>query len=93
MDSNPFIVSWWPLALADQALFHVSLQTASLYEELQAQNGFAISDLLMVDSIALVRRRIADPLLAFQDETMDSVVTLAAIEVTYPFFWWVGSTY
>lgn len=80
MDSNPFIVSWWPLALADQALFHVSLQTASLYEELQAQNGFAISDLLMVDSIALVRRRIADPLLAFQDETMDSVVTLAAIE-------------
>ncbi|TFB05932.1 hypothetical protein CCMA1212_001362 [Trichoderma ghanense] len=53
MDSNPFIVSWWPLALADQALFHVSLQTASLYEELQAQQGFPISDLLMVDSIAL----------------------------------------
>ncbi|KAH0499719.1 hypothetical protein TgHK011_006894 [Trichoderma gracile] len=80
MDSNPFIVSWWPLALADRALFHVSLQTASLYEELQAQNGFPISDVLMVDSIALVRRRIEDPSLAFQDETMDSVVTLAAIE-------------
>ncbi|PTB65062.1 hypothetical protein BBK36DRAFT_1121534 [Trichoderma citrinoviride] len=80
MASNPFIVSWWPLALADQALFHVSLQTASLYEELQAQKGFPISDLLMVDSIALVRRRIEDPSLAFRDETMDSVVTLAAIE-------------
>ncbi|KAL6859516.1 hypothetical protein J3F83DRAFT_749255 [Trichoderma novae-zelandiae] len=80
MESNPFIVSWWPLALADQALFHVSLQTASLYEELQAQNGFPISDLLMVDSIALVRRRIEDSSLAFQDETLDSVVTLAAIE-------------
>lgn len=87
MDSNPFIVSWWPLALADQALFHVSLQTASLYEELQAQQGFPISDLLMVDSIALVRRRIEDPLLAYRDETMDSVVTLAAIEVTFSFFW------
>lgn len=81
MESNPFIVSWWPLALADQALFHVSLQTASLYEELQAQKGFPISDLLMVDSIALVRRRIEDSSLAFQDETLDSVVTLAAIEV------------
>ncbi|KAF3062975.1 hypothetical protein CFAM422_010526 [Trichoderma lentiforme] len=80
MESNPFIVSWWPLALADQALFHVSLQTASLYEELQAQKGFPISDLLMVDSIALVRRRIEDSSLAFQDETLDSVVTLAAIE-------------
>ncbi|KAL7809419.1 hypothetical protein V8C44DRAFT_146573 [Trichoderma aethiopicum] len=80
MESNPFIVSWWPLALADQALFHVSLQTASLYEELQAQNGFPISDLLMVDSIALVRRRIEDPSLAFHDETIDSIVTLAAIE-------------
>lgn len=81
IESNPFIVSWWPLALADQALFHVSLQTASLYEELQAQKGFPISDLLMVDSIALVRRRIEDSSLAFQDETIDSVVTLAAIEV------------
>ncbi|KAL7947013.1 hypothetical protein V8C42DRAFT_299530 [Trichoderma barbatum] len=80
MESNPFIVSWWPLALADQALFHVSLQTASLYEELQAQKGFPISDLLMVDSIALVRRRIEDSSLAYQDETLDSVVTLAAIE-------------
>ncbi|KAL9474214.1 hypothetical protein ACSS6W_008594 [Trichoderma asperelloides] len=80
IESNPFIVSWWPLALADQALFHVSLQTASLYEELQAQKGFPISDLLMVDSIALVRRRIEDSSLAFQDETIDSVVTLAAIE-------------
>lgn len=84
MESNPFIVSWWPLALADQALFHVSLQTASLYEELQAQKGFPISDLLMVDSIALVRRRIEDASLAFQDETLDSVVTLAAIEVICP---------
>jgi hypothetical protein len=83
IESNPFIVSWWPLALADQALFHVSLQTASLYEELQAQKGFPISDLLMVDSIALVRRRIEDSSLAFQDETIDSVVTLAAIEVRY----------
>lgn len=82
IESNPFIVSWWPLALADQALFHVSLQTASLYEELQAQKGFPISDLLMVDSIALVRRRIEDSSLAFQDETIDSVVTLAAIEVS-----------
>ncbi|PNP38478.1 hypothetical protein TGAMA5MH_09559 [Trichoderma gamsii] len=34
----------------------------------------------MVDSIALVRRRIEDSSLAFQDETIDSVVTLAAIE-------------
>lgn len=35
----------------------------------------------MVDSIALVRRRIEDSSLAFQNETIDSVVTLAAIEV------------
>lgn len=83
MESNPFIVSWWPLALADQALFHVSLQTASLYEELQAQKGFPISDLLMLDSIALVRKRIGDSSLAIQDETLDSVVTLAAIEVRF----------
>ena len=34
----------------------------------------------MVDSVSLVRKRIQDPVLAFQDETLDSVVTLAAIE-------------
>ena len=79
--SNPFIVSWWPRALADPALFHVSLQTASLDEELRAQKGFPISQLLMVDSVSLVRQRIEDPTLAFQDETLNSVVTLAAIEV------------
>ncbi len=55
MESNPFVVSWWPLALEDPALFHVSLQTASLDEELRAQKGFPISELLMIDSVALVR--------------------------------------
>ncbi|KUJ17660.1 uncharacterized protein LY89DRAFT_707125 [Mollisia scopiformis] len=79
-DSNPFLVSWWPLALQDPALFHVSLQTASLDEEVRAQKGFPISELLMVDSVSLVRRKIEDSSLAFQDETLNSVVTLAAIE-------------
>ncbi|KAF5680077.1 hypothetical protein FHETE_621 [Fusarium heterosporum] len=80
MSSNPFIVSWWPLALADQALFHVSIQTASLDEERRAQRGFPISELLMVDSVSLVRKKIGSSLLAVQDETLNSVVTLAAIE-------------
>lgn len=81
MASNPFVVSWWPRALADPALFHVSLQTASLDEELRAQKGFSTSELLMMDSVSLVRRKIEDSSLAFQDETLNSVVTLAAIEV------------
>jgi hypothetical protein len=84
MGSNPFVVSWWPLALADPALFHVSLQTASLDKELRAQKGFPISDMLMMDSVSLVRKRIGDSSLAIQDETMNSVVTLAAIEVCNP---------
>ncbi|OBT65849.1 hypothetical protein VE03_05456 [Pseudogymnoascus sp. 23342-1-I1] len=79
-ESNPFIVSWWPRALADPALFHVSLQTASLDQELRSRKGFPISELLMTDSVSLVRRKIADSSLAFQDETVNSVVTLAAIE-------------
>jgi hypothetical protein len=62
-------------------LFHVSLQTASLDIEMRAQNGFDNSEVLMADSISLVRRRVEDPLQAYEDETMDSVVTLAAIEV------------
>ncbi|KAK7414961.1 hypothetical protein QQX98_006286 [Neonectria punicea] len=78
--SNPFVVSWWPLALEDPALFHVSLQTASLDEELRAQNGFPISGLLMADSVSLVRQKIEHSSLAFQDGTLNSVVTLAAIE-------------
>jgi hypothetical protein len=78
--SNPFVVSWWPLALSDPALFHVSLQTASLDVELRARKGFAISDVLMADSVSLVRLKIENPLIAAQDETLDSVVTLAAIE-------------
>jgi hypothetical protein len=82
---NPFVVQWWPLALADSALFHVSLQTASLDEELRAQKGFPISELLMIDSVSLLRRKLEDPSLAFQDETLDSVVTLAAIEVRLSF--------
>ncbi|KAJ6438169.1 C6 zinc finger domain-containing protein [Purpureocillium lavendulum] len=80
MDSNPFVVAWWPRALADPALFHVSIQTASLDEELRAQRGFPVSELLMVDSVSLVRRKIDDSSLAVQDETMNAVVTLAAIE-------------
>jgi hypothetical protein len=85
MASNPFVVSWWPLALEDSALFHVSLQTASLDEELRAQKGFPISELLMIDSVSLVRRRIEDLSLACQDETLNAVVTLAAIEVSASF--------
>jgi hypothetical protein len=79
--SNPFLVSWWPLALGDPALFHVSLQTACLDEELIAQKGFNTSELLMADSLALVRRKVQDTSLACQDGTMNSVITLATIEV------------
>jgi predicted lysophospholipase L1 biosynthesis ABC-type transport system permease subunit len=81
MGSNPFVVSWWPQALADAALFHVSLQTASLDVELRAGKGFPISELLMVDSVALVRQKVESTSLAYQNETLNSVVTLAAIEV------------
>jgi hypothetical protein len=77
--SNPFVTSWFPLALADSALFHVSLQTASLDVELRAQKGFTNSDILMADSVSLVRIKIEDPVRAIQDETLDSVVTLAAM--------------
>ncbi|CAG8948966.1 hypothetical protein HYFRA_00002094 [Hymenoscyphus fraxineus] len=78
--SNPFIASWWPLALTDPALFNVSLQTASLDDELREQRGFPHSETLMADSVVLVRKKIQDPSLAFQDATMDAVVTMAAIE-------------
>ncbi|KAM7198559.1 hypothetical protein V8F20_006089 [Naviculisporaceae sp. PSN 640] len=78
--SNPFLISWWPLALGDPALFHVSLQTACLDAELIARKGFHTSEILMADSVALLRRKVQDPVLAVQDGTMNSVVTLAAIE-------------
>nr|XP_036581191.1 C6 zinc finger domain-containing protein [Colletotrichum truncatum]KAF6789459.1 C6 zinc finger domain-containing protein [Colletotrichum truncatum] len=78
--SNPFLVSWWPLALGDPALFHVSLQTACLDEELLAQKGFQASEILMADSVALLRRKVENTTLALQDGTMNSVITLAAIE-------------
>lgn len=79
--SNPFLVLWWPLALGDPALFHVSLQTACLDDELLAQRGFQKSDILMADSVELLRRKVEDVSLAVQDSTMNSVITLAAIEV------------
>ncbi|KAI9900982.1 hypothetical protein N3K66_005244 [Trichothecium roseum] len=78
--TNPFLTSWWPLALGDPALFHVSLQTACLDEEYLAQRGFRSSDILMAESVALLRRKIEDPSLAVQDGTMNSIITLAAIE-------------
>lgn len=80
LTSNPFVVSWWPLALADPALFHVSLQTASLDIDLRAQKGFANSEILMADSVSLVRQKVDDPASALQDETLDAIITLAAIE-------------
>lgn len=79
--SNPFLVSWWPLALGDPALFHVSLQTACLDEELLTQRGFQTSEVLMADSVALLRRKIGNVSRAIEDGTMNSVITLAAIEV------------
>ncbi|KAH6641342.1 hypothetical protein F5144DRAFT_563256 [Chaetomium tenue] len=78
--TNPFLVSWWPLALGDPALFHVSLQTACLDEELLAQKGFHNSEILMADSVALLRRKVENESLAVQDGTMNSVITLATIE-------------
>ncbi|CAI7631522.1 unnamed protein product [Penicillium glandicola] len=78
--SNPFLISWWPLALGDPALFHVSLQTACLDEELLAQKGFQTSELLMADSVALLRCKVEYMSLAVQDGTMNSVITLATIE-------------
>lgn len=85
-DSNPFLVSWWPLALHDAALFHVSLQTACLDEELLANNGFQASNLLMADSVALLRCRVGDTVMAVQDGTINAVITLAAIEVSSSFY-------
>lgn len=79
--TNPFLVSWWPLALGDVTLFHVSLQTACLDEELMAQKGFHTSEVLMADSVAFLRRKVEDKVLAVQDGTLNSVITLAAIEV------------
>lgn len=81
MKTNPFIVSWWPLALEDPALFHVSLQTASLDEELRAQKGFPVSEALMLDSVSELRKKIENSASAVQDGTINAVVTLAAIEV------------
>lgn len=80
LTSNPFVVSWWPLALADPALFHVSLQTASWDLDARTSKGFAVSNVLMADSVALVRSKVADSQMAIQDETINSVITLAAIE-------------
>lgn len=37
----------------------------------------------MVDSVSLIRKKIGSSLLAIQDETLNSVVTLAAIEVSH----------
>ena len=68
--------------MADPALFHVSIQTASLDEERRAQRGFPISELLMADSVSLIRKKIGSTSLAIRDETLNSVVTLAAIEVS-----------
>ncbi len=67
--------------MTDPALFHVSLQTASLDCELHARKGFAQSEILMRDAVSLIRRKVQDAELACQDATMDAVVTLAAIEV------------
>ncbi|KAM0536966.1 hypothetical protein ACHAO2_006390 [Verticillium nonalfalfae] len=51
------------------------------YEELLAQKGFQSSEVLMADSVALLRRKVEDLSLAVQDGTMNSVITLATIEV------------
>lgn len=82
LNSNPFITSWWHLALSDPALFHVSLQTASLDDELLAQKGFAHSEVLMRDSVRLLREKVESGSRAVEDETCDAVITLAAIEVS-----------
>ncbi|OAA62941.1 Fungal transcriptional regulatory protein [Cordyceps fumosorosea ARSEF 2679] len=78
--SNPFLVSWWPLALGDPVLFHVSLQTACLDEEFFGRRGFHTSEQLMADSVVLLRRKVQDVALAMQDSTINSVITLATIE-------------
>ncbi|KAK4191613.1 hypothetical protein QBC35DRAFT_470641 [Podospora australis] len=54
--SNPFLISWWPLALGDPALFHVCLQTACLDEEMRVCKGFNVTELLMDNSADLLRR-------------------------------------
>jgi hypothetical protein len=38
----------------------------------------------MADSVALLRRKVEDASLAVQDATMNSVITLATIEVSHP---------
>ena len=46
-----------------------------------ARKGFHTSEMLMADSVALLRRKVEDASLAVQDGTMNSVITLATIEV------------
>ena len=43
--------------------------------------GSSTLSCFLADSVALVRAKVEDATLAIEDETMDSVVTLAAIEL------------
>ncbi|EAQ86139.1 hypothetical protein CHGG_07392 [Chaetomium globosum CBS 148.51] len=63
------------------ALAAPSGECTCLDEELLAQKGFHNSEILMADSVALLRRKVENESLAVQDGTMNSVITLATIEV------------
>jgi hypothetical protein len=63
-------------------LIHCLSSVCSLDDELQAGKGFPRSEILMRDSLTLVRHKIQDSSLAFQDATMVAVIALAILEVT-----------
>lgn len=51
-----------------------------------------MSEILMADSVALLRRKVEDASLAVQDGTMNSVITLATIEVSPSTQAWLGDS-
>ena len=83
-ENNPLLKVWIPHAMADPVLFLATLNVSAIHLDiLQGQYSNPITLAHKGETIRLINARLGDPVESLTNETIASVVMLAAMEV-YP---------
>ena len=82
LENNPLTKVWLPNAMADPVLFLATLNVAAIHLDIvQGRYSNPITLAHKVEAISLINSRLKEPNEALTNETIASVVMLAAMEV------------
>jgi hypothetical protein len=84
--ANPKDSAWFPMVMADSALFHTILCTSAIYIDLASgQRDSFLPQKHMLEAITLIKTRLQrlEGKVCFSDATITAIILMAKIEVSF----------